>query len=157
MLSEDVLNFDGFFGCCQLVEANSQVEGFSFEKGVIFFGRDHISEFRFVHIRICTTYYFTIFKQPSDLSISIPANMKLCPDKMIQQPLNCQFDIIYSSMATFFVAKPPRPRNYREEQPSSDVTLSWSISTINKAALKLNDIRLKLDLAKVVRLLEQMN
>lgn len=51
----------------------------------------------------------------------------------------------------FFIPKSPPPAPYHKQDYESDITLSWSISTINKAALKLNDIYLKLDLAKVVR------
>lgn len=55
-------------------------------------------------------------------------------------------------MQPFFVTKPrPQPHQsyaYKQEEPACD--LQWAVGVVNKASLKIQDIRLKLDLSKVV-------
>jgi len=59
-------------------------------------------------------------------------------------------------MQSFFVAK-TRPTHQSRQQKVEDeeVDLSWVLKTINKASLQVQDIRMKLDLAKVIKFLEK--
>lgn len=55
----------------------------------------------------------------------------------------------------FYTARPrPPPFNHQKnKEESSDVDLTWVVNVINKASLNVQDIRLKLDLSKVVEFL----
>ena len=55
----------------------------------------------------------------------------------------------------FYTARPrPQPFNHQQnKEDNSEVDLSWVVNVINKASLNVQDIRLKLDLSKVVEFL----
>jgi hypothetical protein len=58
-------------------------------------------------------------------------------------------------MASFYMCKPSTQPSPLSEHTENSCTLPWAVSTINKAALKVNDIHLKLDLAKITRFLDE--
>ena len=59
-------------------------------------------------------------------------------------------------MQSFFITRPRtnhRFDNIRKEE--DNIELSWVIKTINKVSLQVQDVKMKLDLNKVVKFLEK--